>query len=303
MQVPGPESVRPRDPLDAGQAPSRGGSPSSPTEIVTRCPGCLGDDLHEAFPPDLSRCHGCGLHFRNPRPTEAAVLRHYAEGLTFDRWQGERDARRPLWQKRLDLLRRFRPAGALLDVGTGDGFFLELAGGSFTVSSTEPSDGGCRYLRARGLPHAQGTLDEIDFGERRFDVITLWHVLEHLHEPARALDRIHRLLAPEGILAVAVPNETLPLWRARLGRRRRSPFGPFRPGDEIHLVHFVPSVLRALLARHGFEVLELGVDDVHVTRSWRSLLSYHGNVVLNAAAGWHVDAAMYAICARREPWP
>lgn len=78
------------------------------TETVPGCPGCLGREVHEAFAPDLWQCHPCGLHFRNPRPTKAEVLRHYAEGLTFARWQEELDARRPLWQKRLEILQRFR---------------------------------------------------------------------------------------------------------------------------------------------------------------------------------------------------
>ena len=121
-------------------------------------------------------------------------------------------------------------------------------------------------------------------------------VLEHLHDPSSALNQIRRLLASGGILAVAVPNETVPIWGQRLRRLRRSPFGPFRPGDEIHLVHFLPHVFRRMLRNHGFDIIEFGVDDVQISRGWKDVLSYQSNVVLNALCHWHFDTAMYAIC-------
>ena len=269
-------------------------------ESVTSCPGCRGQRLREAFAPDLWLCQACGLYFRNPRPTESAVLHYYDSSITYDRWQQETDVRRYLWYKRLSMLLKYKTTGELLDVGTGDGFFLPFASQYFETFATEVSKRGGEYIQARGFHHWQGTLYDVDFGSHRFDVVTLWHVLEHLHAPSSALNQIRRLLASDGILAVAVPNETVPIWGQRLRRRRRSPFGPFRPGDEIHLVHFLPRVFRRMLKRHGFDIIEFGVDDVHVSRGWKDVLSYQSNVALNAICNWHFDTAMYAICRKRD---
>lgn len=264
--------------------------------IIASCPACRGQRLCEAFAPDVWLCRTCGLYFRNPRPTESAVVRYYDASTTYDRWQQETGIRRYLWHKRSRLLLKYKTRGALLDVGTGDGFFLPFANRYFETFATEVSKRGGEYIRARGFHHWQGALDDIDFGARRFDVVTLWHVLEHLHDPSSALNRIYGLLAPGGIMAVAVPNETIPIWGQRLRRSRRSPFGTFRPGDEIHLVHFLPGVFRRTLKRHGFDIIEFGVDDVHLSRGWKDMLSYQSSVILNAVCHWHFDAAMYAIC-------
>jgi len=236
------------------------------------------------------------LYFRNPRPSESAVVHHYDTSTTFDRWQQETDVRRYLWYKRLRVLLKYKTTGTLLDVGTGDGFFLPLASQYFETFATEVSKRGAEHIQARGFHHWQGTLNDVDFGARRFDVVTLWHVLEHLHEPSSALNQIRRLLASGGILAVAVPNETLPIWGQRLRRRRGSPFGPFRAGDEIHLVHFLPGVFCDILKSHGFDIIEFGVDDVHLIRGWKEVLSYWTNIGLNTICHWHFDDAMYAIC-------
>jgi hypothetical protein len=73
----------------------------------------------------------------------------------------------------------------------------------------------------------------------------LWHVLEHLEDPAAALRRIREWLAPGGVLLVAVPN--LESVQARIGRDRW-----FQQDVPRHLVHFTPAGVSSLLARCGF---------------------------------------------------
>jgi SAM-dependent methyltransferase len=87
--------------------------------------------------------------------------------------------------------------------------------------------------------------------EGPFDVITMWHVLEHLPDPMAALERSHELLAPGGRLIVSVPNNDS--WQARLG------------GDDWlhldiprHLFHFTPGSLSGLVERTGMRVERIG---------------------------------------------
>jgi SAM-dependent methyltransferase len=227
--------------------------------------------------------------------TDAAGHRHC--GLTYAAWQREDAVRAKLWAKRLALLSRFKRSGMLLDVGTGDGRFLDFARAQFQIMSTEISESGARYARARGFAPLIGPLSRVALPERYFDVITLWHVLEHLLDPAQSLAALKRMLKPGGILAIAVPNETASLLRYRFSRRADShPLGHLAWGQEIHLTHFVPATLRSLLSRLGFRILEMGVDDVHVERTPASVAGYHANRLLNSLTGLQVDKAMYAVC-------
>ncbi len=92
-------------------------------------------------------------------------------------------------------------------------------------------------------------LEEADFAPGSFDLITLWDVLEHLHDPPAALERIRPWLRPGGVLAIGVPNLTS--WDARL-------FGHFWIGWDAprHLHLFPDATLRRILLRAGFRVIE-----------------------------------------------
>ena len=186
----------------------------------------------------------------------------------------------------------------MLDVGTGDGEFLGVAkAGGFDAVGTEPSATGAGMAAARGHEVRVGTLEEIDFGERCFDLATVWHVLEHVPRPDEILRRVHRLLTPSGLLFVAVPNEEWMLFPYRLGWRRSSrPMSALVWGEEIHLTHFQPQTLKRALSQAGFEVIGFGVDDVDLERTTWKALKRAVNRRLAALFDWHCSTAMYAIC-------
>ena len=92
-------------------------------------------------------------------------------------------------------------------------------------------------------------IDDAQVAPGSVDVVTLWHVLEHLDVPALALERIGSWLRPGGGLLVGVPN--LASLQARIGRERW-----FHLDVPRHRVHYTPAGLRALLRAHGFDVLE-----------------------------------------------
>jgi SAM-dependent methyltransferase len=273
-------------------------SSARPFEILRSCPGCGGRAIAVAYPPNLCRC-ACGLYFENPRPRPAAIRAYYDRGATYCRFRREERVRELLWAKRLRLVARFCASGRLLDVGTGDGHFLRHAARRFAAEGTEISRAGVLLAREHGLEVHHGTLAELSLETGAYDAVTLWHVLEHLPDPADELVRVWRLLAPGGHLFVAVPNETRTLDLQRLLRRRRSPYLPLRPGDEIHLTHFTPRTLRALLGRQGFRVLRTGADDVDTERTPVSRARELLRRSAGAAAGRRWSTAMVAVC-RRE---
>ncbi|HUF39742.1 MAG TPA: class I SAM-dependent methyltransferase [Anaerolineales bacterium] len=270
-------------------------------ETVDVCPVCGSADFAVVYHPDINRCERCEITFRSPRPTQAEIKRSYDSGATFASWRLETGIREILFRKRLDLILPFKAGGDLLDVGAGDGHFLEIAQEKFSVSGTDLSSTAARFASERGQQVAIGQLHDLDFPENWFDVITMWHVLEHVPAPGEVLTEARRLLKSDGIFAAAVPNEENFLFKerikARIGRRTNpNPFGRIQWGQEIHLTHFQPRTLRSVLARFGFETVVFGVDDVYIDRSAGNLVRLAMQRFINGLVGWHFSRAMVAVC-------
>ncbi len=208
-------------------------------------------------------CARCGLIFLSPFPALDSAAHYDAD--YYRPWLEEQARpRAELWERRADFLERFARVGHLLDVGCGDGSFLLAAQDrGWQVAGTEVSAWAARTLRTRhGLAITEGDLLGIDQLRIVFDVVTMWHVLEHTDRPLQTLLRIRELLTPEGILIVAVPTAGFTLLRLvyPLARGRRLRY--YTPGErELHLYHFTPATLRAMLQKAGFRLLFEGIDE------------------------------------------
>jgi 2-polyprenyl-3-methyl-5-hydroxy-6-metoxy-1,4-benzoquinol methylase len=117
----------------------------------------------------------------------------------------------PALRRRYDREYRNLPAcpeqGTLLDIGCGNGTFLELARGcGWRVVGVEPDALAVQQAKARGLDVLHGSLDQLDGHQEVFDQITLSHVIEHLHDPRQVLIRCLELLKPGGRLWIETPN-------------------------------------------------------------------------------------------------
>jgi len=279
--------------------------PSSPRP--RDCPAC-GSPQTAAFGPRrapppaqiaTARCARCALVFVDPVPSEATRGESYGADY-YEPWQGrEEGARIRLWKRRLALIEERSPRGALLDIGCGDGLFLKIARqAGWKVEGVEFSLEGARRASQRlGRPVAVGDLAHEHLLTGPFDVLTLWHVLEHLAEPAPMLDAARVRLRPGGLLVVAVPNlDNLPMQIAyRLARGRRLPLYE-RGAREPHLSHFSPSVLAAFLERRGFETLEIRADRCALALANRAVDA--GAAVLSVLARRLLTDAMVAFARR-----
>ena len=214
------------------------------------------------------RCADCLLVYVDPVPKEATRPEAYGADY-YEPWQGrEEHARVRLWRRRLSLVEERSSRGALLDVGCGDGLFLAIArDAGWSVEGIEFSPEGARRASKRlGRPVAVGHLARERLLRGPFDVLTLWHVLEHLEEPAPMLDAARVRLRPGGLVVVAVPNlDNLPMqWAYRVARGRPLPL--YEAGArEPHLSHFSPTTLAALLERQGFGSVEIRADRCALT--------------------------------------
>jgi len=110
-------------------------------------------------------------------------------------------------------LMNLKETGRILDVGCYRGDFLEKFPNGFSKYGIEPSWAAARTAEARGIKVLGDTVEQVDFKDLRFDIITLIDVLEHLHDPFQNLKMLASLLNPDGILLSTTGNSHSLLWR------------------------------------------------------------------------------------------
>jgi SAM-dependent methyltransferase len=135
--------------------------------------------------------------------------------------------------------------GRLLDVGSGLGYFMKSArDDGWEVSGTDTQRSAVEYCKDHlGIEVFLGDIWEFHLVEEPFDVITLWDVWEHVHDPIGFVERCINFLKPGGILAMAIPNASG--WPARLFK------GSWRYVMFTHLSYFTLPYVEELMISRG----------------------------------------------------
>ncbi len=198
----------------------------------------------------IVQCRRCGLVYANPRYATTQLTQAYQE-VVDPLYEQEREGRVLTFQRHL------RPIEALvgehkgkriLDVGAYTGVFVEIAAQrGWDACGVELSTWAATLCRERGLTVFNGTLEQAQFPDNHFDVVTAWDVVEHLHDPFALLVEIHRVLKPGGIAVIHTIDIDAPFARL-MGRH-----WPWLM--EMHLVYFSRRTLAAMVEAVGFTVL------------------------------------------------
>ena len=219
----------------------------------------------------LVRCKSCDLVFVSPRVHAPTIVASYAEGEdpTFVSQAGARERTFGQSVERIEAL--LGGPGSVFDIGTAGGSFLAAARArGWKVDGCEPN----KWLAAWGKKHygidiRPGSLTEQDLEGAKYDVVTLWDVVEHLPQPSEIIARAKQMVKPGGYLILTFPDFGSPSARM-LGR-----FWPFL--SSVHLFYFSKATIARMLKKAGFEVVRTAAHTQELELSY--LLLRAGDVL------------------------
>ncbi len=267
---------------------------------IVECPLCGGGHLHkflickdhyatgEIF--TILECEECGFRMTQDVPVEAEIGRYYESPDYIshsDTHKGLMNrvyhyVRSYMLQRKAKLVEKAsgKKSGRILDIGTGTGYFSHtMKKRGWQVDAIEKSAQARDFARQNFGLEIKEESEVGHYGNKVFDVITMWHVLEHVEKQTYEWETLHKQLKDDGVLIIAVPN---------CSSTDAKHYGAFWAAYDVprHLWHFTPGTMQKMAEKQGFRLLKkkpMPFDGFYV-----SMLSekYKGNSIYFLKGAW-----------------
>ncbi|MCZ8144447.1 class I SAM-dependent methyltransferase [Flavobacterium sp.] len=224
----------------------------------------------------------------HPQPTPEQLPSYYESADYISHTDGKRTLFEKAYQfvkgialaNKLQLINSLSPKGAILDIGAGTGdFLLTCKNDGWQVTGIEPSTKAQSIAMSKGITM---TASQNDLTDHSFDVITMWHVLEHVPDLDAQLHSLKRLLKPEGTVIIAVPN-----FKSYDAHHYQSFWAAY--DVPIHLWHFSKIAIEKLFAQQAMQlvkVLPMKFDSYYVSLLSEKYKTGKMNYVKALWIGW-----------------
>lgn len=236
-------------------------------EKLENCPSCQHPQFdnylicedhsvtHESFA--LVKCKNCELVFTNPRPSKDELGKYYQSDTYISHTDKGNSlinvvyklVRSYTLKRKRSLIHQFKSSGTILDYGCGTGDFLKTMGKrGWNTVGIEPDNGARAIAEKKINGEILSTIDEIG-SEEKFDIITAWHVVEHISDLSETLKLLRKRLNKDGYFLVAVPN--INSYDAEVYKEHWAGYDVPR-----HLYHFTKTSFANLMEKVKFKLVK-----------------------------------------------
>ncbi len=262
----------------------------------TGCPVCNSDLIKEQLTAkdytvsqnnfSIWHCNACTARFTQDVPAQDDIGAYYAS----DNYISHSDTKKGIINSLYHLVRKRtltakkklivkatgKSTGEILDIGCGTGAFLHtMKAAGWSITGLEP-DAIARTKAAELYDiHPQESAKLFELKPATYNTITMWHVLEHVHDLHKYMKQIETLLAPGGKLFIAVPNYT-----SKDAETYKAHWAAY--DVPRHLYHFSPQSIEHLLSQHGLQltaVKPMWFDSFYVSMLSEQYKNGKGNII------------------------
>ncbi len=236
--------------------------------IYPACPCCKGENISQVLHAkdhtvtkemfEIWQCNSCALRFTQNIPGENEIAKYYKSDEYISHTDTNKGfvnalyhwVRKRTLNNKKKLINKYTnlSSGKILDVGAGTGAFLNtMKDAGWEITGIEPDELARENAERKYRLTLQTQEEFFHLAPQSFDAITLWHVLEHVHDLHEYMSQLKTILKPNGCLFIAVPNYTS--YDAQV-------YGEFWAAYDVprHLYHFSPTSISQLLLQHGLQL-------------------------------------------------
>ena len=226
--------------------------------ILRNCRLCNSPHIRSVLKRDdlcIFRCVDCGVVFLGNDLDESDIkgLYKYYGYSAFSNYLSPTTKIR--YEKLLDSFERYRKNNTIIDVGCGAGYFmLSASTRGWQADGTEISEEAITLAEAKGQRVFKGDIASLDLGKDKYDIATLFELMEHASNPEDIIKKLSYILRPSGLIYITTPNYNS-LTRLLLGNR-------WSWFHKEHLFYFTDKTLKAILEKYGFRIKTIRTENI-----------------------------------------